>query len=80
MRQAIIKSAGPRRSTRVGACCVSARRADVRLFLQIAKGAKETIEIPRPDYSGSNEWVAELVVTSNKKGTIGVQAYAVCAR
>jgi hypothetical protein len=44
------------------------------------EGAKGTIEISRPDYNGSNEWVAALVVTSNKKGTIGVQAYAVCAK
>ena len=38
------------------------------------------IEVSRPSYTGSNEWVARLLVTSNKKGTIGVQAYAVCAK
>jgi hypothetical protein len=42
--------------------------------------AKGTIEVSKPSYTGSNEWTATLVVTSDKKGTIGVRAYAVCAK
>jgi hypothetical protein len=43
------------------------------------EGATGTIEASRPNFNAT-EWIAELLVTSNEQGTIGVQAYALCAK
>jgi hypothetical protein len=43
------------------------------------EGAEGVIEASWPGPS-PNQWRAELVVTSDKKGTIGVQAWALCAK